>query len=162
MVANGNKKANKTAVVKKAAEKKVAPVVEKKAESKAEPKPKFDAKAYSAEILKAFKGNKNVDVVVDTELAKGPRDTTQPEYAYIHFFKKGTEKDLFKMYNMAKGSRFAISRAVYESKKIADAKPVIKKTKKGEQVVSYANVVVAPDKAVETANRIIETYMSLA
>jgi hypothetical protein len=153
-------------VTKKAVAKtqKPAPAEKKTTEKKsAEKKPaveKFDAKAYAAEIVKTFKGNKNVDIAVDTELEYS-RSVTLPDYSYIHFFKKGTEKDLFKMYNTGRGTRFAVSKAVYESGKIKEAKPVLKKNKKGEKSISYADIVVDRSGAVEMANKIIETYMAL-
>ena len=159
--------ANQTKTTKKAvtAPKTTATKTQKPApaEKKVEKKPaeKFDAKAYAAEIVKTFKDNKNVDIAVDTELEYS-RSVTLPDYSYIHFFKKGTEKDLFKMYNTGRGTRFAVSKAVYESGKIKEAKPVLKKNKKGEKSVSYADIVVDRTGAVEMAKKIIDTYMALA
>lgn len=161
------KKAVKVKAEKKPAEKAVEKKVAEKSANKATPKksekvvkPIFDAKAYAAEIIAAFKDNPHVDVKPDTELAK-VRDNAQAEYSYIHFFKKGTEKDLFKMYNNSRGSRFAVSRAVYATNEF-EAKAKMTKNSKGEPVVSYANISVERDKAVEIAKRLIDVYMMAA
>lgn len=124
-------------------------------------KPAFDAKAIAKAIMEEFKANANVDIVADTALKAGPRDANQPEFSYIHFFRKGTEKDMFKMYNNSRGTRFAISKAVYESGKLKDAKPIKKKNKKGETVVVYANICVPTVDAAATAKSIIEAYMAM-
>ena len=156
-----NKATEKKAATKATATKTSKPATSKKSEEKKEPKPAFDAKAIAKAIIEEFKADKSVDIVADTSLKAGPRDANQPEFSYIHFFRKGTEKDMFKMYNNSRGTRFAISRAVYESGKLKDAKPIQKKNKKGEMVVVYANITVPTVDAVATAKSIIEAYMAI-
>ena len=143
------------------APKKEAPKAEKPKSKSEAPKTTFDAKAIAKAIMEEFKANANVDIVADTSLKAGPRDANQPEFSYIHFFRKGTEKDMFKMYNNSRGTRFAISKAVYESGKLKDAKPIKKKNKKGETVVVYANICVPTASAAATAKSIIEAYMAM-
>jgi hypothetical protein len=159
--ATEKKAAPKATAPKKEAPKTSKPATPKKSEEKKEPKPAFDAKAIAKAIIEEFKADKSVDIVADTSLKAGPRDANQPEFSYIHFFRKGTEKDMFKMYNNSRGTRFAISRAVYESGKLKDAKPIKKKNKKGETVVVYANICVPTADAAATAKSIIEAYMAI-
>lgn len=123
---------------------------------------KFDAKAYSETVAEAFKDNTVVDVKADYALDY-PRSTTEPEWSYIHFFKKGTEKDLFKMYNTSRGTRFAISAKAYgeisEDEKYTTV-PVTR-NKNGEKHMVYADVKCSHEDAIYVANAIIKAYVAL-
>lgn len=95
------------------AEKKVAPVktvapkTEKKVEKKAEPKPKADLKAIAESIEKAFKADKSVDVIADSN-RQYPKSVTYTDYSFIHFYNPGTEKDMFQLYITGKSGKFII------------------------------------------------------
>lgn len=108
------KEVTKKAVAeKKVAVKTTAPKTEKKvaekkpAEKKAEPKPKADYKAIAESIEKAFKADKSVDVIADTN-REYPKSVTYTDYSFIHFYNPGTEKDMFQLYITGKSGKFII------------------------------------------------------
>ena len=130
----------------------------KKVAEKKEPKPKTDFKAIAESVEAAFKADKTVDVTADTNL-KEPKSTVESEYRYIHFFKPGTEKNLFGCYiQTATTAKFAISNKVVEYlDKSLKVVPVTKKVKDQSRVV-YHVVECANDAIVETAKKIIPAY----
>ena len=118
----------------------------------------FDTAAFAASIQKSFASDKNVDVAIDSSL-DNPRDTSCPENSYIHFFRKGTTKDLFKMYNMPKRTRFAISKACeVEATEDMQISPVMNtKTK----TIKWINVYTGHDSAVEVAKILIQASLAV-
>lgn len=93
---------------KKVAPKTVAPKTEKKVEKKkAEPKPKTDYKVVAESIEKAFKADKSVDVIADSN-REHPKSVTYTDYSFIHFYIPGTEKDMFQLYITGKSGKFII------------------------------------------------------
>ena len=156
-------KETKTTVAKKAA---VAPKTEKKvvekqpAEKKAEPKPKTDYKAVAESLEAAFKSDKTVDVIADTN-KQNPKSVTYTEYTYIHFYKKGTEKDLFGCYLIGKGrTRFALNLAVEDQLDGLDVTTVEKKIK-GEKRKVAVDVICKNEDAVVVAKKIISAYQNI-
>ena len=117
-MANSTVKTTKAVAEKKVAPKSVAPKTEKKAvatkpaekkpaEKKAEPKPKADYRAIAESIEKAFKADKNVDVIADSN-REYPKSVTYTDYSFIHFYNPGTEKDMFQLYITGKSGKFII------------------------------------------------------
>ena len=78
--------------------------------------------------------------------------------AYIHFFSKGTEKDLFKMYNMPKKTRFAVSKVTElpESENYSVSPVMNNKT----QQVKWINIYTAHENAVDVAKLIIDAALA--
>ena len=150
-------KETKTTVAKKAAP---AKTEKKPAEKKAEPKPKTDYKAVAESLEAAFKSDKTVDVIADTN-KQNPKSVTYTEYTYIHFYKKGTEKDLFGCYLIGKGrTRFALNLAVEDQLTGLDVTPVEKKIK-GEKKKVAVDVICKNEDAVVVAKKIIAAYQNI-
>lgn len=121
---------------------------------------KFDYKAVAENLEKSFKADKRVDVIADTKL-ENPKSNTYSDFTYIHFFKSGTQKDMFGCYLIGKGrTRFALSLAVAEYIKGLPVQPVEKKIK-GEKKLVAIDVICANEDAVDVANTIIEAYASI-
>lgn len=121
---------------------------------------KFDYKAVAESMEKSFKADKRVDVIADTKL-ETPKSNTYSEFTYIHFFKPGTQKDMFGCYLIGKGrTRFALSLAVAEYIKGLPVQPVEKKIK-GEKKLVAIDVICANEDAVDVANTIIDAYASI-
>ena len=158
-------------VTKVVAEKKVAvapktetKAVKKPAEKKAEPKtekPKADYKAIAENVEKAFKSDKTVDVIADSNM-EYPRSTTEGDYKYIHFFNPGTEKNMFGCYiQTATTTKFAISNKVVEYlDKSVKAVPVVKKIKDVEKTAYYV-VECKNEEIVDIAKKIIPAYQQM-
>ena len=161
------KKVTKAVAEKKVADKKVAPKTETKAvekqpaEKKAEPKPKTDYKAIAENVEKAFKSDKTVDVIADSNM-EYPRSTTEGDYKYIHFFNPGTEKNMFGCYiQTATTTKFAISnKAVEYLDKSVKAVPVVKKIKDVEKTAYYV-VECKNEEIVDIAKKIIPAYQQM-
>lgn len=155
-----NVKTTKTQEVaeKKVAPKTVAPKTEKKAVEK---KPKADYKAIAETVEKAFKSDKTVDVIADTNM-EFPRSTTEDDYKYIHFFKPGTEKNMFGCYiQTATTTKFAITGKVVEYlDKSVKATPVVKKIKDVEKIAYYV-VECKNEEIVDVAKKIIPAYQQM-
>ena len=166
----------KTVEAKKVTEKKVAvapktetkavkkPAVNKSVEKKAEPKtekPKADYKAIAENVEKAFKSDKTVDVIADSNM-EYPRSTTEGDYKYIHFFNPGTEKNMFGCYiQTATTTKFAISNKVVEYlDKLVKAVPVVKKIKDVEKTTYYV-VECKNEEIVDIAKKIIPAYQQM-
>lgn len=140
-------------------ENKTAKEVVAKAVDKKEVK-KFDYKAVAESFEAAFKNDARVTVIADTKL-EIPKSNTYSEYTYIHFFKSGTQKDMFGCYLIGKGrTRFALSLAVAEYIKGLPVQPVEKKIK-GEKKLVAIDVICANEDAVNVANTIIEAYANI-
>lgn len=121
--------------------------------------PKFDKKAFGTELIKAFSKNDTVDMVFDTELEEGVRATNEPDYKYIHIFRKGTTKNCFQAYISSNGLRYVVGKnidaLIPENEKFVK-EPVEKP--KGSGKISYYNYRVAHENAVEVLTLLIDTY----
>lgn len=121
-----------------------------------------DFQATANSIVKAFQNNKSVDVIADTDMPKGPRNTTMAEYRYIHFFKKDTQKDMFGCYIVSKGRvRFALNLAVEQYLDAGLIKKDVQKTIKGEKKKVAVDVYCDIQDAISTAKLIVAAYQSI-
>ena len=129
--------------------------------TKKEAKVAFDYKALAESIEKAFKSNKSVDVVVDTKLEKGPQNTCEADYRYIHFYNPGTTKNMFGLYIKKNVAKFAVaSYLAGVLDKSLTVTPVVKKNKSGEARTAYLVVSCAYADIQTTAEKIISAYQS--
>ena len=121
-----------------------------------------DFKATANSIVSAFQSNKSVDVIADTDMPQGPRNTTMAEYRYIHFFKPGTTKDMFGCYIVSKGRvRFALNLAVEQYLDKGLDKKDVEKTVKGEKRKVAVDVYCDIADAIATAKLIVGAYQSI-
>lgn len=140
----------------KTTEKKEVKVVETKVA-------KVDYKALAEGIERAFKASKDVDVVVDTK-REDPKALSESEFRYIHFYKAGTEKNIFGCYLIGRGKvRFALNLAVEQFlDKDLTIKPVMKAKKKGEEKQKIAiDVICDTQEAPEVAKKILTAYQNI-
>lgn len=149
-----SKKTNNQTPVNPVAEKaEVKPAVEKPVV------PKFDKKAFGTSLIQAFSGNDTIDMVFDTELEEGVRATNEPDYKYIHIFRKGTTKNCFQAYISSNGLRYVVGKnidaLIPENEKFVK-EPVEKP--KGSGKISYYNYRVAHENAVEVLTLLVDTY----
>lgn len=128
-----------------------------------ETKVKFDSKAFAESLEKAFKSDKRVDVIADTNL-EFPKSVTYSDYSYIHFYKKGTTKDMFGVYVNGKTTRFALALSVEEFISASEdmtITDVLKKKKGSEEKSKVAITVTCPTEHTEAvAKTIIDAYMA--
>lgn len=135
-------------------------VATKPAEKKAEPKPKTDYKAIAENIEKAFKADKSVDVIADTN-REYPKSVTYTDYSFIHFYNPGTEKDMFQLYITGKSGKFLIRKSAAEFlDKSIEQKPA-EKTVKGEKKIIHIEVKCPVEAVPEVAKKIIAAYQSV-
>lgn len=133
-------------------------VATKVAEKKEVKKVAFDYKALAESVEKAFKTDKTVDVIADTNLEKGPQNTTEPEYRYIHFYKPGTQKNMFGLYIKPKNeARFAVANkaGAYLDKSLT-VNPFVKGDK-----TAYLIVTCGYEDIADTAKKIVAAYQSI-
>lgn len=125
---------------------------------------KFDYKAFAESIEAAFKSDKTADVIADSNIKAGPKNTTLADYRYVHFYKPNTEKDIFGMYLIGhEQTRFALNLKVEE---FLDAglniKPVEKKVKGSDTKRKVAIDVICDNKdAVAVAKKILTAYSKI-
>lgn len=134
--------------------------MEKKEAQVTEKKVAFDRKSFYQSLAKAFAKNGVVDVVADTD-----RETSinKTEYEYIHFYKKGTEKNLFQLYVKNGDCKFVVGLTLKDflkSGKNYTITPVEKSRKDGEKKVVYIRVTCNHEDAVAVAETIIGAYES--
>lgn len=143
-------KKENTAVETKVAEVKVE---EKKAVEK------FDRKALFTEIQKAFAKNEITDVVADTDREDS---IGKADYEYIHFYKKGTETNLFQLYIKNKDCKFVVGLTLKEFLKQGDNYTLtgVEKNKGGEKKVVYIRVTCNHEDAIDVANTILQAYQT--
>ena len=127
----------------------------------------IDFKALAEQIEDAFGKQDIVDVIADTNLPKGPKYTTLAEYRMVHFYKPGTDKDLFQLISTSKGATFIIrnNAAEYLDKSLT-LKPAEKTvTVKGEKVKKVIHHLVLTETnfevIVDAAKKIIQAYQSI-
>lgn len=150
-----NKKNTTKAVETKAAENKKV-TENKKAEVKKVP---FDKKVFFNTIQSAFSKDNTVDVVADTEREDS---INASEYEYIHFYKKGTEKNLFQMYVKNSDVKFVVGVTLKDFLKQGKNFTVtpVEKSRNGEKKVVYIRVTCNHEDAVVVAETIINAYTS--
>lgn len=142
---------------KKPAEKK--PVAEKKPEK--QKTPKVSLKDAATKVEADFKTNPTLDVIADTNL-ENPTAISYDDYKFIHFYNKGTTKDLFQLYLGARVSTFIIrTKAAQFLGKDVEATPAEKKVN-GEKKVIHVLVKCPTENVSEVAVKIIEAYGKLA
>lgn len=133
------------------------------AENKAvETKVSFDKKAFFQQMVKAFAKSKAVDLVADTDL--GEKSIDKPEYEYIHFYKKGTTKNMFQCYVKRENVNFVVGIRLKDFLKQGEKYTVtpIEKKRNGEMRVVYIRVTCAHEDAISVAETIIGAYESRA
>lgn len=136
--------------------------VETKKETAKKEVVKFDFKGFANSVVSAFQSDTRVDVIADTDMEKGPRNTTMAEYRYIHFFKAGTEKDMFGCYIVSKGKiRFALNLAVEQYLDAGLTKKDVEKTVKGEKRKVAVDVYCDIQDAISVAQLIVTAYQSI-
>ena len=116
---------------------------------------KVDKKVLAESIEKAFKDNKVVDVIADTNL-ENPTGLSYEDYRFIHFYRKGTQKDLFQLYITGKTGEFFVRKQAAEFLgEDVEKKPATKKIK-GEVKVIHV-IVKAP---IDTVPAVAEKIMA--
>ena len=130
------------------------------AENKAvETKVSFDKKAFYQQMAKAFTKSKVVDVVADTDRLESLDRT---EYEYVHFYKKGTEKNLFQCYVKKENVQFVVGVRLKDFLKQGKNYTItpVEKTRNGEKKMVYIRVTCNHEDAAAVAETIIEAYES--
>ena len=122
---------------------------------------KVDYRQLAAGIEAAFKTNKTVDVVADTNM-KDPKALSENDFRYIHFYRANTEKNLFGCYLVGKNRvRFALNLAVRDFlDKDLDVRPVEKKRGEEKRLVAV-DVYCDIQDAVAVAEKIITAYANI-
>ena len=117
---------------------------------------KVDMKTLAQSIEVAFKKHELVDVIADTNL-ENPTALSYDDYRFIHFYRKGTTKDMFQLYLTSKSGKFIIRNRVAELLgKDVDKKPITKKdNKKNTQRVIHVEVTTPIDTVNAVAEKII-------
>ena len=117
---------------------------------------KVDRKALAESIEKAFAGSKVTNVIADTNL-ENPTGMSYEEYRFIHFYKPGTQKDLFQLYINGRTGMFYVRNAVAECLgEDVEKTPSLKKQKNGEMRINLYIVKTPIEKVPEVANKILE------
>ena len=95
-----------------------------------------------------------VDVIADTNL-ETPTALSYEEYRFIHFYRKGTTKDLFQLYITGKTGEFFVRKQAAEFLgDDVEKKPAMKKIK-GEQKVIHVIVKCPIDTVPAVAEKIL-------
>ncbi len=132
------------------------------AENKAvETKVSFDKKAFYQQMAKAFTKSKVVDVVADTDRLESLDRT---EYEYVHFYKKGTEKNLFQCYVKKENVQFVVGVRLKDFLKQGENYIItpVEKTRNGEKKMVYIRVTCNHEDATAVAETIIGAYENRA
>jgi len=117
---------------------------------------KVDRKTIAENIEQAFKDNKMMDVVADTNL-ENPTGLSYEDYKFIHFYKKGTTKDLFQLYITGKTGTFYVRTVVAEHLgKDVEKTPAMKKQKDGSMKVNLFLVKAPIDTVPTVAEKILD------
>ena len=117
---------------------------------------RIDRKTLAENIEAAFKKNSLVDVIADTNL-ENPTGISYEEYRFIHFYKPGTQKDLFQLYITGTSGTFYVRTKVAEFIDPAIEKvPSMKKQKNGEVKVNLYLIKVLIDDVPKVAEKILE------
>ena len=152
-------KGSKKPETKKPETKKPAPVAEKKTEK--QKTPKVSLKDIATKVEADFKKSQTLDVIADTNL-ETPTAISYADYKFVHFYNKGTTKDLFQLYLGARVSTFIIrTKAAQFLGKDVEATPAEKKVN-GEKKVIHVLVKCPTENVTDVANKIVEAYGKLA
>ena len=117
---------------------------------------KVSKKEVAESIEKAFKNNKMMDVIADTNL-ENPTGLSYEDYRFIHFYKKGTTKDLFQLYLTGKTGTFYIRTKVAEHLgEDVEKTPAMKKQKDGSMKVNLFLVKAPIETIPAVAERILD------
>lgn len=119
----------------------------------------YDFKALAESMENAFKADKRVDVVADSKLPRGPQNTTEADWRYVHFYNPGTEKNMFGCYVQTKEyTKFSMPLKVepYLDKSLK-IEQVIKKIKDVKKPV-YLVVSCPNADVIATAKKILEAF----
>ena len=143
----------KATIVKAAGQKKTEKKVEKKQVEK------FNFKATAESIESAFKADKSVDVIADSN-RDYPKSVTYTDYSFIHFYNPGTEKDMFQLYINSKSAKFIVRNKVVEYLKGVNTSPV-EKTVKGKKQIIHTIVSCPLADTTDIAKKIIAAYQSI-
>lgn len=116
---------------------------------------KVDRKTLAENIEAAFKKNKSVDVIADTNL-ENPTGMSYEEYRFIHFYKPGTQKDLFQLYITGNAGTFYVRKTVAEFLgEDVEKTPALKKQKNGEVKVNLYLIKTPIDNVPTVAEKIL-------
>ena len=116
---------------------------------------KVDRKALAEKIEAAFKKNNSVDVIADTNL-ENPKGMSYEEYRFIHFYKPGTQKDLFQLYITGNAGTFYVKTKVAEYlDEDIEKTPALKKQKNGEVRVNLYLIKTPIDNVPSMAEKIL-------
>ena len=117
---------------------------------------KVDRKTLAERIEAAFKKNSSVDVIADTNL-ENPTGMSYEEYRFIHFYKPGTQKDLFQLYITGNSGTFYVRTKVAEFLgKDVEKVPSMKKQKNGEVKVNLYLIKAPIDDVPAVAEKILD------
>lgn len=117
---------------------------------------RVDRKTLAERIEAAFKKNSSVDVIADTNL-ENPTGMSYEEYRFIHFYKPGTQKDLFQLYITGNSGTFYVRTKVAEFLgKDVEKVPSMKKQKNGEVKVNLYLIKTPIDDVPAVAEKILE------
>ena len=133
--------------------------VAKKEVKKEAVKVAYDFKALAESMENAFKADKRVDVVADTKLPKGPQNTTESDWRYVHFYNPGTEKNMFGCYVQTKEyTKFSMPLKVeqYLDKSLKTEQVI--KTVKDKKKPVYLVVSCPNTEVISTAKKILEGF----
>lgn len=115
---------------------------------------KVDKKVLAESIETAFKKNEVVDVIADTNL-ETPTALSYEDYRFIHFYRKGTTKDLFQLYITGKSGEFFVRKQAAELLgEDVNQTPAYKKIK-GERKIIHIIVKCPIETVPEVAEKII-------
>ena len=122
--------------------------------------PKFDMRAAAEKIEAAFKTNKDVDVIADSN-RETPSAITYDDYRFIHFYNPGTEKDMFQLYISSKSGKFIIRTTAAEYLDKSVEQKAAEKKVKGEKKIIHVVVTCPIDLVPDVAKKIITAYQSI-
>lgn len=121
---------------------------------------KVDLKSVAEKIEVAFKSDKTVDVIADSN-RENPTAITYDDYKFIHFYKKGTEKDMFQLYITGKSGKFIIKTTAAEFLDKSVERVATEKKVNGEKKVIHVAVKCPIDLVPDVAKKIITAYQSI-
>ena len=156
------KPATKNAVAEKKPAAKTTAIVEEKVEKVA-----FDRKALYGSIQKAFAKSPVVDILADTDREES---INAAEYEYIHYYRKGTDRNIFQLYIKTKNSVFVVGNALagmLDQKSDKYTMTPIQKTRKNKdgssekKTTCYA-INCKHEDTVEVSNILVEMSMAKA
>ena len=133
--------------------------VAKKEVKKEAVKVAYDFKALAESMENAFKADKRVDVVADSKLPRGPQNTTEADWRYVHFYNPGTEKNMFGCYVQTKEyTKFSMPLKVesYLDKSLKIEQVI--KTVNGKKKPVYLVVSCPNADVIATAKKILEGF----